>query len=106
MRRCFFAAQEGRVVHISFYIRNSSETIHFEPEISRVDVSDRADCSGQSTSFLLQYSVQGMTLPPESQIQHVSAHFSPDTVGPPSSPGCQKYLQVLLEDTMIICVTH
>lgn len=63
-------------------------------------------CSGhQSVSFLLQYSVQGMTLPPESQIQHVSTHFSPDTIEPIFSLECQKCQQVLLGDT-IICITH
>ena len=108
---CSLRREGCRSVKIGLYlhIRKSSETIPFEPEISRVDASHQLLginlCIFPFTVLSPNYDATSQIQPPETETQCISAHFSTN-IEPGSSPGCQKYLEVLLEDTMFSCITH
>lgn len=92
------------------HVRKSSETIPFEPEISRVDASHQL--LGIKLHIFLftvlspSYDATSQIQPPETQTHCVPTHFSCNITERGSSPGCQKYLEVLLEDTILTSITH
>lgn len=83
---CSLGREGCKSLKIGLYlcVRKSSETIPFEPEISRVDASHQL--LGINLPIFLftvlspSYNATSQIQPPETQTQCVSTHFSPNII--------------------------